>query len=191
MMEEALGRRSFLRRMGGAGTSLLGLPLFLGAGAGLSGCRTGVEVGASGQDGEHDYERLLPLATWRSLLSPERYHILFEAGTERAGSSPLDKVYDPGTYICAACFQPLFSSDTKYDSRSGWPSFWTHLPGAIGTRPDNSFFMRRTECHCARCGGHQGHVFSDGPPPTGERWCINGLALLFVPEGEPLPELRG
>jgi peptide-methionine (R)-S-oxide reductase len=189
MMEEVLERRAFLRRLGGAG--VLGLPILMGLGVGLSGCRTGVGADGATSEGEHDYERLLPLATWRTLLPRDRYHILFEAGTERAGSSPLDKVYDPGTYVCAACFQPLFSSETKYDSGSGWPSFWTHLPGAIGTRPDNSFFMRRTECHCSRCGGHQGHVFSDGPPPTGERWCINGLALEFMPEGSPLPELRG
>jgi peptide-methionine (R)-S-oxide reductase len=183
-----LGRRAFLGRAGAKLLSArLALPL-LGSGAALalSACRST----AGGSNG-YEQPQLLPREEWRRLLTPEQFHILFEEGTERAGSSPLDKVYDPGTYVCAACFQPLFSSETKYDSRSGWPSFWTHLPGAIGTKEDNSFFMRRTECHCSRCGGHQGHVFSDGPPPTGERWCINGLALAFVPEGQPLPELRG
>jgi peptide-methionine (R)-S-oxide reductase len=184
MMEERLPRRRFMERL--AGASLLGLPLLFG---GLAGCRSArPEATEGGWDG---YDRLLPRATWRTLLPPERYAILFEAGTERAGSSPLDRIYDPGTYVCAACHQPLFASETKYNSGTGWPSFWTHLPGAIGTRPDHSFFMRRTECHCSRCGGHQGHVFPDGPPPTGERWCINGLALVFVPEADALPELRG
>ncbi len=171
----ARSRRSFLALAAGGGVALL-----------AGGCaRFGI--------GREDVElpELLPRETWRELLPPERFRVLFEEATEPAFSSPLDKVYDPGTYVCAACFQPLFSSETKYDSGSGWPSFWTHLPGALGTKPDYAFFMIRTECHCSRCGGHQGHVFSDGPPPTRERWCINGLALAFVPEGEPLPELRG
>lgn len=118
---------------------------------------------------------------WRDLLTPAQYRVLREHGTERAGSSPLDKVYDPGTYHCAGCDQPLFSSDTKFDSRTGWPSFYAPLEGAIGTSVDKSFFMTRTEVHCANCGGHLGHVFEDGPPPTGLRYCMNGVALKFVP----------
>jgi peptide-methionine (R)-S-oxide reductase len=118
---------------------------------------------------------------WRALLTPAQYRVLREHGTERAGSSPLDKVYDPGTYHCAGCDQPLFSSETKFDSHTGWPSFHTPLDGAVGTSEDRSFLMKRTEVHCSRCGGHLGHVFEDGPPPTGLRYCMNGVALKFVP----------
>lgn len=132
-----------------------------------------------------------PREYWRTRVSEERWKILFEEDTERAFSSPLDEETRPGTYICAACYVPLFSSDTKYDSRTGWPSFWTHLEDAMKTKRDYKLVLPRTEYHCARCGGHQGHVFSDGPEPTGERWCNNGLALRFVPEGTDLPELRG
>jgi len=128
---------------------------------------------------------------WKKLLEPARYDILFREKTEPAGSSPLDKVYDAGTYICAACYQPLFSSDDKFDSGTGWPSFTQPISDeAIDTRKDFKLIWPRTEYHCARCGGHQGHVFDDGPPPTGQRWCNNGLALQFVPDGDELPELR-
>ncbi|MCP5363997.1 MAG: peptide-methionine (R)-S-oxide reductase MsrB [Hyphomicrobiales bacterium] len=120
-------------------------------------------------------------AEWRQLLTPEQFRVLRKHGTERAGSSPLDKLYDPGVYQCAGCDLPLFSSKTKYDSGTGWPSFWTPLENAVGTSEDRSFFMTRTEVHCRRCGGHLGHVFSDGPPPTGLRYCINGVALDFIP----------
>lgn len=129
-------------------------------------------------------------AEWRRLLPPERYAILFEEATEPAGSSPLDKETRAGTFICAACFLPLFDSAHKYDSGTGWPSFTQPLAGHVGTQSDYRLILPRTEYHCARCGGHQGHVFDDGPPPTGQRWCNNGLALLFVPQGEPLPALR-
>lgn len=118
---------------------------------------------------------------WRALLTPAQYRVLREHGTERAGTSPLDKVYDPGTYHCTGCGQALFSSKTKFDSRTGWPSFYAPLEGAIGTKVDRSLFMTRTEVHCANCGGHLGHVFEDGPPPTGLRYCMNGVALKFVP----------
>src|SRR5690606_22273184 len=103
---------------------------------------------------------------------------------------PLNREKREGTYICAACFQPLFSAETKYESGTGWPSFWQPLDGAIGTRRDFLLIIPRTEYHCRRCGGHQGHVFDDGPPPTGLRYCNNGIALLFIPKGDPLPELR-
>lgn len=118
---------------------------------------------------------------WRKLLTPEQFYILRQHGTERAGTSPLDKERRTGTFVCAGCDRPLFHSATKYDSGTGWPSFWAPIEGAIGTSEDRSFFAVRTEVHCRRCGGHLGHVFDDGPPPTGLRYCMNGLALVFVP----------
>jgi peptide-methionine (R)-S-oxide reductase len=120
-------------------------------------------------------------------LAPERYAVLFEEATEPAGTSPLNREKRAGTYLCAACNQPLFRSEAKFESGTGWPSFTVPLAGAVGTKRDFKLFWLRTEYHCNRCGGHQGHVFEDGPAPTGQRWCNNGLALLFVPEGEPLP----
>lgn len=127
---------------------------------------------------------------WKKLLEPGRYAVLFEEATERAGTSPLDHEKRAGTFICAACYLPLFTSAAKYDSGTGWPSFTEPIEGHIGKKRDFKLILPRTEYHCARCGGHQGHVFKDGPKPRGERWCNNGLALLFVPEGEALPELR-
>jgi peptide-methionine (R)-S-oxide reductase len=118
---------------------------------------------------------------WRRILSKEQYYVLRKHGTEYAFSSPLDKNYAPGTYHCAGCDLPLFSSDAKFDSGTGWPSFWQPLENAVGTSEDRSFFMVRTEVHCRRCGGHLGHVFNDGPKPTGLRYCMNGVALKFVP----------
>jgi len=138
--------------------------------------------------------RIAPLvksrSEWKALLPADRYAILFEAGTEPAGSSPLDREKRAGTFICAACYLPLFDSATKYDSGTGWPSFYGYLPGALLTETDFKLIWPRTEYHCARCGGHQGHVFDDGPKPTGLRYCNNGLALQFVPRAEKLPELR-
>jgi peptide-methionine (R)-S-oxide reductase len=131
-----------------------------------------------------------PHAAWRDVLPPDRYRILFEEATERAGSSPLNQEKRAGTYICAACHLPLFAADAKFESGTGWPSFTQPLPGNVGTKRDFKLIWPRTEYHCARCGGHQGHVFPHGPRPTGQRWCNNGLALVFVPEGEPLPPLR-
>ena len=120
-------------------------------------------------------------AEWRKLLTPRQYTILRKEGTERPGSSPLNKEHRKGTFVCAADRNPLFASATKFDSGTGWPSFWKPLPGAIGTSTDRSFLMERTEVHCAKCGGHLGHVFKDGPKPTGLRYCMNGDAMLFVP----------
>jgi peptide-methionine (R)-S-oxide reductase len=119
---------------------------------------------------------------WQEILNPEQFKVLRKHGTERAGTSPLDKTYDDGTYVCAGCGQPLFNSDTKYNSGTGWPSFYAPLEDAIETQIDRSLFMTRTEVHCSRCGGHLGHVFNDGPKPTGLRYCMNGVSLEFVPE---------
>jgi peptide-methionine (R)-S-oxide reductase len=119
---------------------------------------------------------------WRRALTSEQYKVLRREGTERAGTSPLNHEKRPGKYLCAGCGQPLFTADMKFDSGTGWPSFFAALPGALETKPDNSLWMQRTEYHCARCGGHQGHVFDDGPQPTGQRYCNNGVALRFEPE---------
>jgi len=131
-----------------------------------------------------------PRTAWRDVLSADRYEVLFDEATERAGSSALNREKRSGTYLCAACHLPLFASTAKFESGTGWPSFTEPLPGRIGTKRDFKLIWPRTEYHCARCGGHQGHVFPDGPQPTGQRWCNNGLALIFVPDGEPLPALR-
>ena len=132
----------------------------------------------------------LPKATWKQLLPADAYAVLFEEGTERAGTSPLNAEKRTGTFVCAACYLPLFRSDAKYESGTGWPSFFQPLPSAVATKRDWKLVLPRTEYHCARCGGHQGHVFDDGPKPTGLRYCNNGVALRFVPDGEPLPPLR-
>ena len=121
---------------------------------------------------------------WRRRLTPEQYQVLRKHGTERAGTSPLDREKRAGTFVCAGCDLPLFASDTKFDSRTGWPSFWQPIEGAVRTREDNSWFMTRTEVHCRRCGGHLGHVFDDGPPPTGQRYCMNGVAMRFEPAAQ-------
>ena len=136
------------------------------------------------------YEVIKSDEEWHRQLTPEQFAVMFEHATERLGSSPLLQEKRPGTFICAACFQPLFDAKTKYNSGTGWPSFWDTLPKAVGRKKDYKLILPRTEYHCSRCGGHQGHVFDDGPPPTGLRYCNNGLALQFVPEGEPLPTLR-
>jgi peptide-methionine (R)-S-oxide reductase len=120
-------------------------------------------------------------AQWRKILTPSQFYVLRQQGTEIPYSSPLDQQKGKGTYICAACALPLFSSKTKFNSGTGWPSFYAPIPGAIATSIDKSLLMTRTEVHCRRCGGHLGHVFGDGPPPTGKRYCMNGVAMKFQP----------
>ena len=120
-------------------------------------------------------------AEWRAQLTPQQYEILRKQGTERPGSSPLLKEHRKGVFACAGCDLPLFSSETKFESGTGWPSFYQPLPQAVATKTDRSFFMTRTEVHCSRCLGHLGHVFDDGPQPTGLRYCMDGVALRFIP----------
>lgn len=127
------------------------------------------------------FEIMLSDAEWRRRLTPQQYAVLRKEDTERPGSSPLLKEKRRGVYVCAGCGLPLFSSAAKYESGTGWPSFWKPLPNAIDTRKDNKLFFTRTEVHCRRCGGHIGHVFNDGPKPTGLRYCMNGLAMKFRP----------
>jgi peptide-methionine (R)-S-oxide reductase len=121
-------------------------------------------------------------ADWQAALTPEQFRVLRKHGTERAGSSPLNAEKRPGTFVCAGCGQPLFSSDNKFESGTGWPSFWAPMEGAVATTTDKSWFMTRTEVHCSRCQGHLGHVFEDGPKPTGLRYCMNGVAMGFEPK---------
>jgi peptide-methionine (R)-S-oxide reductase len=120
-------------------------------------------------------------AEWKKELSEMQFRVLRDEDTERAFSSPLDKEKRPGVYVCAGCALPLFTSRMKFDSGTGWPSFFTHIPDHVGTKKDFWLILPRTEYHCIRCGGHQGHVFDDGPKPTGQRWCNNGVALRFIP----------
>ncbi len=174
-----LGRRAFVRQ-GAWAVSFLGM-----------GGLTALSVEAN-ESTSIDFEPLeVDEATWREWLTDEQYRILRREGTERAFSSPLDKEYGPGTYVCAGCYLPLFSAEHKYDSGTGWPSFWRPIEEShINTKRDFKLIWPRTEYHCARCKGHQGHVFSDGPKPTGQRWCNNGVALRFIPADQPLPALR-
>lgn len=120
-------------------------------------------------------------AEWRAILTEEQYRVLRGHGTEPAGTSPLNKNDAPGTYLCAGCTEPLFTSETKFDSGTGWPSFYQPIENAVASSTDWKLIYPRTEIHCAGCGGHLGHVFDDGPAPTGKRYCMNGIALKFVP----------
>ena len=131
-----------------------------------------------------------PLAEWRRLLPRDAYAVLFEEATERAGSSPLNDEKRPGTFVCAGCYLPIFDASTKYESGTGWPSFYAPIADRLETKRDWKLVIPRTEYHCIRCGGHQGHLFKDGPRPTGQRWCNNGVALRFIPKGDRLPALR-
>ncbi|OGA49900.1 MAG: peptide-methionine (R)-S-oxide reductase [Betaproteobacteria bacterium RIFCSPLOWO2_12_FULL_62_58] len=124
----------------------------------------------------------LPKEEWRKRLNQMQYNVLREEGTERAGTSPLNNEKRPGVFVCAGCDLPVFTSDMKYESGTGWPSFFTTIPGVFGAKKDFALFQQRIEYHCIRCGGHHGHIFDDGPPPTGKRWCNNGVALKFIPK---------
>ena len=124
-------------------------------------------------------------AEWRASLAPEAYRVLRQHGTERPGSSPLNHEKRAGQFVCAGCGQALFDAATKYHSGTGWPSFYAPIEGAVGTQVDRALFMVRTEVHCANCGGHLGHVFPDGPPPTGLRYCMNGAAMTFESADKP------
>ena len=139
---------------------------------------------------QEDFEVTKSDAEWMVLLTTPQFEILFREGTEFPYTSDLNEEWGEGTYICRACLLPLFRSDTKYDSLTGWPSFWDPIPGQLGTRAGVRFGFAQIEYHCGRCGGHQGHIFGDGPPPTGTRYCNNGVALVFVPDGVSLPALR-
>ncbi|MEM1201192.1 MAG: peptide-methionine (R)-S-oxide reductase MsrB [Pseudomonadota bacterium] len=162
-----MDRRGFLL----GGTAMIGGGLLAFGGTTLSGVEATASPGA--------FEIVKTEAEWREILTPQQFRILREEGTEYAHSSPLLHEKREGTFACAGCDQPLYSSKHKYDSGTGWPSFTQALPDAVGTKTDTKFFMVRTEVHCSRCGGHLGHVFNDGPAPTGVRHCINGLALKF------------
>jgi peptide-methionine (R)-S-oxide reductase len=155
--------------------------LFSSLTLGLSAAALTARVAGAADTAKAKFEITKTPDEWKKLLSKEQYYVLREHGTERAGTSPLDKTYAPGTYACAGCDLPLFAAETKFDSRTGWPSFWKPIDNAIGTSIDTSFFSTRTEVHCRRCGGHLGHVFDDGPKPTGLRYCMNGVAMKFVP----------
>ena len=157
----------------------------LGSGIGAAAAGLGLNKlfgeGAEAEPGDKAFPGAMSDAEGEKKLSPEAFHVLREHGTERAGSSPLDREKRRGTFVCAGCDQPVFTADTKFDSGTGWPSFFQPIKGAVGTSEDRKFFMTRTEVHCARCGGHLGHVFEDGPKPTGLRYCMNGVAMRFQP----------
>ena len=155
--------------------------MIMGAGAGLLGGLAFSWAARTSAAAPGRFEITYSDAEWRRRLTPTQYRVLRQGATERPGSSPLDREKRAGTFVCAGCALPLYSSRAKYDSRTGWPSFFRPLPNAVRTREDNSFFVSRIEVICRRCGGHLGHVFDDGPPPTGKRWCMNGSAMKFVP----------
>jgi peptide-methionine (R)-S-oxide reductase len=155
---------------------------FLGtAGAAVVAGVTALVAGRGSEASAETFEINMTPEQWRRRLTPEQFRILRQQGTERAGTSPLNREHRSGTYLCAGCDLPVYRSQDKFESGTGWPSFIRPIRGNVRTRPDNTLFMSRTEVHCRRCGGHLGHVFDDGPPPTGQRWCMNGVALKFAP----------
>ena len=155
---------------------------FLGnAGAVVVGGIAALIAGRESEASAETFEVNLTADQWRQRLTPDQYYVLRRQGTERAGSSPLNREHRRGNYLCAGCDLPVYRSQDKFESGTGWPSFIRPIRGNVRARPDNTLFMTRTEVHCRRCGGHLGHVFDDGPPPTGQRWCMNGAALKFSP----------
>ncbi|MBA2467207.1 MAG: peptide-methionine (R)-S-oxide reductase MsrB [Sphingomonas sp.] len=158
-----MSKRNFLATAGAA------------LGAIVSGCSRPSPAAANG-----NFEVTRTPAEWKKILSPASYAVLREGNTERSGSSPLNGEHRQGTYACAGCDLPLYASAAKFESGTGWPSFTAPIPNAVGTKEDNTLFMSRMEVHCRRCGGHLGHVFDDGPPPTGKRYCMNGAAMNFI-----------
>jgi peptide-methionine (R)-S-oxide reductase len=166
-MEHGMTKRTFVS----AAAAALG-------GLFVSACSRGEAGGA--EPGE-TFEVMKSDAEWRRILSPEQYRVLRTAGTERSGSTPLDREKRKGVFACAGCDLPVYRSEDKFDSGTGWPSFTAPIEGAVRTKPDNTLFMTRTEVHCRRCGGHLGHVFDDGPAPTFKRYCMNGVAMNFIP----------
>ncbi len=163
-MEEGMSKRTLIGSAAAA----------LGAFA-LGGCARRTEAASA-----ETFEIVKSPEEWRRTLTPEQYAVLREESTERAGSSPLDKEARVGTYACAGCGLPVYGSEAKFESGTGWPSFTAPLAGAVRTKEDRGFLTARTEVHCRRCGGHLGHVFDDGPPPTGLRYCMNGVAMKFI-----------
>ena len=175
---DKMKKRDFLK-IGAAGVGAIALLRYLPSLAASS--STAETKTAAGASSEGEFEITKTEAEWREILTPEEFAVLRQEDTERPFSSPLDKLSTAGTYSCAGCELPLFSSEAKFDSGTGWPSFYAPLENAVATRSDRSFLMERTEVHCRRCGGHLGHVFNDGPAPTGKRYCMNGVSLSFSP----------